>query len=155
TGSGSDRGPRGFFVWSFYQEPDADQFLQRLYHYVKPIGTSLAAARGVGLLHALHEALGAGGPHFLVLAGLERVQHPGDQLGVYGRIDDPLLRGLLTRLAEGIGKTTALVTSRFPLTDVRAHHDAGYVQIDVESLDHHAALELLRQRGVKGDAAAL
>ena len=91
-----------------------------------------------------------------MLDGLERVQRPeADGPGDFGRIDDPLLRGLLTRLAAGEGKATALVTSRFPLTDLEPLLDRGYRHRDVDGLDPAAAVELLRRHGVRGDDEAL
>jgi hypothetical protein len=119
--------PEGLFVWSFYQEPDAGYFLSEAYRYLTRGAADPAPAKGAGLLHLLREALAVGGPHPLVLDGLERVQRPeGDGRGGFGQVEDPLLRGLLTRLAEGVGKATALVTSRFPLTDLEPMRGRGY-----------------------------
>ena len=86
--------PEKLFVWSFYQEPDAGYFLSEAYRFVAR-GDPLAAAKGAGLLHLLREALSAGGPHLLVLDGLERVQRQeGSAAGLFGQIEDPLLRAL-------------------------------------------------------------
>ncbi len=154
--SASTRRPASLLVWSFYQEPDAGQFLQQAYDYFTPGNSAGAAAKGAGLLHLLREALTAGGPHLLVLDGLERVQRqessPG---GRYGQIEDPLLKGLLARIAEGLGQTTVLVTSRFPLTDLEPFQGHGYRYLDVGGLDRSAARALLRAQGVGGDEAAL
>src|SRR5262249_43560643 len=68
---------------------------------------------------------------------------------------DPLLRTLLTRVAGGVGRTAALVTSRFPLTDLHWLRGKGYRHLDVGGLDGPAALALLRARGVVGDDAEL
>ncbi|HZY90473.1 MAG TPA: hypothetical protein VFE78_36965, partial [Gemmataceae bacterium] len=144
--------PHGLFVWSFYQQPDAGLFLQEAYHYFAG-GAAAGPARGAGLLHLLRDALSAGGPHLLVLDGLERVQRPDGEGGTFGQVEDPLLKGLLSRIAEGLGQTTALVTSRFPLTDLAAY--AGYRHLDVGELDRPAALALLRKRGVVGDDESL
>jgi hypothetical protein len=148
--------PAGLFLWSFYQEPDAGLFLQRAYHYFAGPAAAHQSARGAGLLHLLREALARGGPHWLVLDGLERVQLQ-DSAGAaaYGQIEDPLLKGLLTRIAEGTGRTVALVTSRFPLTDLRAFLGRGYRPLDVGGLGPEAARALLRGRGVKGDDVVL
>jgi hypothetical protein len=144
--------PGGLFVWSFYQEPDAGFFLSEAYRYFAGAAADPAPARGAGLLHLLRDALAVGGPHLLVLDGLERVQRQeGDGPGAFGQVEDPLLRGLLTRLAEGVGKATALVTTRFPLTDLEPMLDRGYRHRDVEGLDRSAALDLLRRHGVRGD----
>lgn len=146
--------PDGLFVWSFYQEPDTGLFLQEAYRYFARGAAPTAGAKGTGILHLMHDALAVGGPHLLVLDGLERVQRQ-ESTGSYGQIEDPLLKGLLTRLAEGVSRAVALVTSRFPLTDLAASAERGYRPLDVAGLDSTAARELLRSRGVQGDEAAL
>jgi hypothetical protein len=151
--SGGESNFQGLFVWSFYQEPDAGLFLEQAYDYFNPGGQSIPA-KGAGLLHLLGEALEAGGPHLLVLDGLERVQLQ-ESTGAYGRVDDPLLRAFLIRIAEGLGKTKAIITSRFPLTDLESMPGEGYQSLPVGGLDQTAAQSLLRQRGVKGDEEAL
>ena len=145
----------GLFVWSFYQEPDAGLFLRELFDYFTPATAGAGPAKGAGLLHLLGEALQEGGPHVLVLDGLERVQRQDGAGGDYGKIDDPLLRNLLLRVAAGLGQTTILVTSRFPLTDLTPWQGQGYHHLDVGELDLPAALALLRRRAVRGDDATL
>jgi hypothetical protein len=138
------------FVWSFYQEPDAGLFLQELYRYLAP-GASATPAKGAGLLHLLREHLGAGARHLLVLDGLERVQRQDSAGGgTYGQLEDPLLKGLLTRVAESLGQTAVVVTSRFPLSDLAPFEGRGYRSLEVEGLDLAAAMKLLRSRGVRG-----
>jgi hypothetical protein len=149
--------PEGLFVWSFYQQPDAGMFLQEAHRYFAGDAAAASPARGTGLLHLLREALSGGERHLLVLDGLERVQNdgPGGDGRGHGRVEDPLLRGLLTRIAEGSGRTTALVTSRFPLTDLEPFRGRGYRLLDVGGLERESAVDLLRRRGVVGDDAAL
>ncbi len=148
--------PTGLFVWSFYQEPDTGYFLQELHRYFTPDARSEAPAKGAALIHLLSSALATGGPHLLVLDGLERVQRgEGNARGVFGQLEDPLLKGLLTRVAERTGQTVVLVTSRFPLTDLHSSLGEGYRHVDVEQLSRAAAIELLRRHGVRGDDAAL
>ncbi len=148
--------PDGLFVWSFYQEPDVGHFLEEAYHYFAGPDAPTTPAKGAGLLHLLRDALERGGPHLLVLDGLERVQRQesGDS-GSFGQIEDPLLKGLLTRIAEGTGQASALVTSRFPLSDLAPYLNHGYRHLDIEGLDLPAALALLRRHGVQGDDATL
>jgi hypothetical protein len=112
--------PQGLFVWSFYQEPDAGLFLQEAYRYFGG-ETGAPSAKGIGVFHLLREALSNGGPHLLVLDGLERVQRQKEaRPEQFGQIEDPLLKALLIRIADGMGQTTALITSRFPLPDLQA-----------------------------------
>src|SRR5207245_7323620 len=96
------------------------------------------------------------GPHLLVLDWLERVQRQGDVDSTsYGQIEDPLLKGLLTRIAEGNSRAAVLATSRFPLIDLHLFREHGYSHVDIGGLDHPAAITLLRSRGVFGADDAL
>lgn len=144
--------PNRLFVWSFYQEPDSGLFLDEAYRYFAEDAGPLTSAKGGGILHLLHSALAVGGPHLLVLDGLERVQRQEDS---YGRIEDPLLKGLIGRLAAGVGETTALITSRFPLTDLAPQLGTGYRLVPVAAIDGESARALLRRRGVAGEDATL
>src|SRR5262245_32556587 len=147
--------PEGLFVWSFYQEPDAGRFLEEVYRYFAR-GSAATTARGIGLLHLLRDALTVGGPHLLVLDGLEKVQgQEAGNAGDFGQIEDPLLRGLLTRIAEGMGRTGVLITTRFPVPELARFVDDGYRRLDVGGLDPAAAVSLLRARGVRGEAPVL
>jgi hypothetical protein len=155
AGAGADR-PAGLFLWSFYQEPDAGLFLQRAYNYFGGPAAAAQPAKGPGLLHLLQDALAQGGPHWLVLDGLERVQRQeSDAAAAYGQLEDPLLKSLQTRAAEGMGQTVVLVTSRFPVTDLWQQLGKGYRHLDVGGLEPQAARALLRQHGVIGDDAGL
>lgn len=145
--------PQGLFVWSFYQQPDPELFLEEAYRYFAADRAYAGTARGSGLVHLLQEALAMGGPHLIILDGLERVQ--SQDSSDFGRIEDPLLRGLLLRLAEGGARTTVLVTTRFPLSDLAAFQDRGYRHLEIGGLDRAAAQALLRQRGVRGEDAVL
>jgi hypothetical protein len=144
--------PDGLFVWSFYQQPDTGLFLQEAYHYFAR--GAAPPAKGAGILHLLHDALAVGGPHLLVLDGLERVQRQ-ESSGAYGQIEDPLLKGLLSRLSEANSRTTVLVTSRFPLTDLATFQTRTYRLVELGGLDSAAAQALLRYRGVEGHDATL
>ncbi len=148
--------PSGLFVWSFYQEPDVGYFLNEAYRYFAGQEAAQTPAKGAGLLHLLRGALDQDQRHLLVLDGLERVQRQeSSESGSFGQVEDPLLKGLLTRIAEGVGSTVALVTSRFPLTDLGPLRNRGYQHIQVEGLDRPAALALLRSHGVQGDDSTL
>lgn len=142
----------GLFVWSFYDEPDANVFLRQAYQYFA--GQDRVEARGTGWFHALKESLSSGGKHVLVLDGLERIQRPiTEARGVYGELEDPLLRGLLRRLVAGVGEAKVVITSRFPVSDLESWLGKGYMVLDVDQLDLDSAYSMLRNRGVQaGDA---
>src|SRR5262249_53430481 len=70
-------------------------------------------------------------------------------------IEDPLLKSFLARVAEGMGQAVALVTSRFPLTDLDPFLGHGYRHLEIGGLNQDAARMLLRNRGVRGDDVVL
>jgi hypothetical protein len=142
----------GVFVWSFYIDPDPERFLQEACRY---FGADAPPAKGVGLLHLLQEAMmGAAGPHLLVLDGLERVQEEASQDN-YGRIEDPILRAFLMQIGQGGLPALALVTSRFPLSDLQTLGQSNYQCVEIGGLPLSEALSLLRQRGVRGEETTL
>lgn len=145
----SQRDLGGLFVWSFYDDPDANVFLRQAHGYFS--GHDGLDAKGTGWFHALKDSLAAGGKHVIVLDGLERIQRPiTEARGVYGELEDPLLRGLLRRLVTGVGQTKAIITSRFPVSDLESWLGTGYTVLDVDQLDIDSAKQLLQARGVIG-----
>ena len=62
---------------------------------------------------------------------------------------------LLQAIAAGLGRTRALVTSRFPLTDLRDWQRRGVVETLLEDLTPDAARRVLRGWSVQGDDALL
>ncbi|MCA9527909.1 MAG: hypothetical protein KC549_16595 [Myxococcales bacterium] len=86
----------------------------------------------------------------LLLDGVEPVQHPTGNLA--GRLKDPALEVLLESLVEDMDGL-CVVSSRLPLTDLDG--SVGYRAHDLTRLSAEAGAELLRQRGVRGDEAAL
>lgn len=131
----------GVLVWSFYDEPDTNAFLKTTVEYVSGMRLS---AMGAGWFHALRRSLDLEPKFLFVLDGLERVQRPvTDAKGIYGELEDPLLRGFLTRLAEGPGASQALITSRFPASDLERIPGEGHLVLDIDLLDCSTATEIL------------
>ena len=142
----------GLFVWSFYQEPDAGVLPSRTAPLLHPrrlsFGASERSRADSSLEHGASDRQTT--PDGARRTGA-RAARRGPRPGGFGQLEDPLLKGLLTRIAEGIGQTVALVTSRFPLDRSLSSPGQGYRHIDVEQLSHDAALDLLRHHGVRGD----
>ncbi|WP_437616670.1 AAA family ATPase [Sorangium sp. So ce834] len=160
-GLGDAARPGGVLVWSFYDDPRTEAFLEQAAAYFAPgPGASGAAAPRAPAapgerLARLKEALGQGPPHLLVLDGLETVQAEGGAGRAHGELHDALLRRLLCALAAGLGGARALVTSRFELADLAAWADGGLATIRPEPLGEGDAASLLRRWGIRGDGEAL
>ncbi len=139
----------GVLVWSFYDDPDTNAFLRTAVEYLG--GTATIRAQGGGWFHSLKQALDSDKRYLLILDGLERVQRPiTDAQGVFGELEDPLLRGLLARLASTMGSSKALITSRFPIADLERWNGKGHTVVVVDQLDPESAERLIRAHGVTG-----
>lgn len=155
--------PDGLFVWSFYDAPDTTEFITESYFYFSQwldrerVGQLMQDGRRANVF-LLARALEAADCRFLiVLDGLEKMQSDGTAMNLErGKLVDPSLKNLLLRIADGVcGHTKAIVTSRFPLTDLSEWAGYRYSEVDVDRLEKEAARSLLRKLGVRGPNAAL
>ena len=145
-------GAGSVLVWSFYEIPDADAFLRECAQLF--LGEADDAPAG-GRLERLQRGLRDGRPHLIVLDGLERVQAEGGAGRIRGELEDHTLKQLLQAVAAGLGRTRALVTSRFPLTDLKDHQRRGVAETMLEDLALNTARQVLRGWGVVGRDAQL
>ena len=77
--------PYELFVWSFYVDQEANNFLRSAYQFFTTDNET--SASGLGLFYKLVDVLGRKGRTFLVLDGLERVQKQySDIKGVFGQL---------------------------------------------------------------------
>ncbi|MBI1333760.1 MAG: hypothetical protein GC165_12880 [Armatimonadetes bacterium] len=145
----------GILVWSFYDDPDTNAFLRAAVEYVS--GQVSLDASGSGWFHALKQSLEDGARYLFVLDGLERVQRSfTDAQGIYGELEDALLRGFLLRLLSSSSQSQAILTSRFPVSDLDRWNRRGYDSLDIDQLDSSAAFHILRTvHGVSADDQVL
>lgn len=144
----------GALVWSFYDDPDTNAFLQTTVSYLD--GRVAEGASGIGWYHSLRSALDSDRKYLLILDGLERVQRATtDAVGLHGEMEDPLLRSLLVRLATSSSRSQVIVTSRFHLADLERVGGGRYWVLDIDKMDGSTAVQLLSQRGVKGSSEDL
>jgi tetratricopeptide (TPR) repeat protein len=137
-------------VWSFYDDPDTNAFLRTAVEYLT--GGSSQVGHGSGWFQLLKQAIEARPSTLLVLDGLERIQRPvTSPTGIYGELEDPLLKALLARIANVPEGAKAIVTSRFPLPDLD-RLASGYEVINVNELSVDAAQHLLSVHGVEGSS---
>ena len=141
-------------VWSFYENPNTDAFLEEALNVFA--GEVSDGKRVGGRLPRLQRALSAGEqPHLLVMDGLERVQSEGASGRSWGELEDHRIKNLLRSIAGGLGKTKAIITSRFKLTDLAQWEHRGYRGISLDTLDAEGAVHLLRAWQVKGEEGEL
>jgi transcriptional regulator with XRE-family HTH domain/tetratricopeptide (TPR) repeat protein len=142
--------PGGIFVWSFYDDPRVEGFLDRALGYFAPDRAVAPGERVQALVSVLGE-----GPHLLVLDGLEVVQGTGQGGTTLGRVEDGALRRFLAGAARGLGQTRVLVTSRVALADLEAWEGSGLSTLHVDALSEAEGLELLGRWGLGGSRGEL
>ncbi len=138
--------PGGLFVFSFYDAPNPDAFIDALAAWLADLPpddtTTYSYEQTVRLLQRAGDGL-------IVMDGLEKVQDDGLRGGVFGQITDGRLRDFVLRAAEGyLPRIRVIITTRFRPYDPLAVRAPLYLPIAVEQLDPPAAVALLRERGV-------
>jgi tetratricopeptide (TPR) repeat protein len=141
-------------VWSFYEDPNTDAFLEEALNiFAGESGDEYGIG---GRLSRLQRALSAGEPHLLILDGLELIQSEGATGRAWGELEDHRIKNLLRSIAGGsLGKTRAIITSRFKVTDLGQWEHRGYKGIELNTLDTEGAVNLLQAWQVKGEVAQL
>lgn len=147
--------PEGIFVWSFYDRPDVELFIQSLHEYFTGTDTVKGPARDLTyrLIRFLEKT--SFNRILIVLDGLEVVQESQDSVGSFGVLRDSSLRHLIRRFAQGELGVRLLITSRFPFPDLVTFQGLGYWVIETDNLDQLSARNLLRSRGVVGGDGTL
>ncbi len=137
--------PHSVFVFSFYDAPNPEAFFEALQMWLEHtprVQTVLSLRQMIFLLQQT--------PGLMVLDGLEKVQEDGVR-GLLGRLASPKLREFLDRIAAGyFPELSVLVTSRFPLADLRDARPQFFRSLPIEEIDLPAGVALLRARGVNG-----
>lgn len=92
---------------------------------------------------------------FIALDGLEIVQEDPSSPGGFGLLRDSSLRHLIRRMAQGDLGIKMIVTSRYPLPELKPFEGTGYWIIDTNQVDDGTARCCLRKWGVSGTDADL
>lgn len=129
--------PVGAFVWSFYQDPRVETFIE-----------ALGAPTGGSQLDRVEQSLREM-PRLLVLDGLEVAQADGTRDRVRGEIEDPALKRLLRAIAAGVGRTKALVTTRFDPVDLHPWSGEGFEAIALPPLSPEESASLFERWGLE------
>ncbi len=146
---GDHPSPFGIFVWSFYEDPRTEYFLDQAERYFSK--NQHQPTPGGERLDALLSALRSGPAHLLMLDGLEIIQSLGHEGRAHGELNDPLLKRLLCALSKGLGQSRALITTRFPMADLAPWEGNGFQSYPLPSLSPDQGAEILRRWGVQGN----
>ena len=134
---------RGFFGWSFYEDPTVENWAQK---FLSWINTTFdfhpqKGALPVQILEALRAV-----PLLLVFDGLEVLQE-GPSGSDFGRLLDGALRAVLIGLCRMESNTLAVLTSRFPFADLEYFDGSASRMLDVPPLTPIEGADLLSEVG--------
>ena len=106
--------PHSTFVFSFYDAPNPEAFFEALQMWLEQTPRVSVVASFHQLLFLIQRA-----PGLLIVDGLEKVQEDGGR-GMLGKLASPKLRDFLEHVAAGHAPhLSVLITTRFPLADLR------------------------------------
>jgi hypothetical protein len=132
------------FVYSFYDDDKPASFMQSLQMWLEGdarVESPLSVTQTKFLMQRMQG--------LIVLDGLEVIQESNER--GFGQIESPQVRELLNHIACGACKNVSvLLTSRFPLTDLRDSDSRFYKAISVSGIPIEAGIQLLKERGVRG-----
>ena len=143
-GQARRQGVQGVFGWSFYADPSAEHWAEKLLEWarnnfgIEVVGTGRLAEAVLGLLRAV--------PLLLVLDGLERVQE-GPAGDGFGRLLDGTLREVLAGACQRALGGLIVLTSRFPFADLETFDGGSARMLDVPPFTPAEGAALLAAAG--------
>ena len=142
--------PDGIFWWGFYRNAYLDRFLDVLLEYLAQGRVDLKEFKGTWKKVDKIKELILEGEYLIILDGLEQMQKGEVSGEEFGSMAHRECSDLLRFLADGKGKGLCLITTRYPLTDIRNYEGAVYQKKEVERLELEDARALFKKMGVEG-----
>ena len=145
----NDVRPDGIFWWGFYRNPYLDRFLDSLLNYLSQGRIDVSQMKGT---YAKVDKIGEfirEGAYLIILDGLEEMQK-GETSDEFGCMAHWELSELIKYFADTKEKGLCLITSRYPLTDIRNYEGSSYQVLEVERLSQEDARALFEKAGVQG-----
>ncbi len=143
--------PDGIFWWGFYRNAYLEQFLNALLRYVSGGQIEPDTIKSTWEKTDRIKEYISQGAYLIILDGLEEMQKgqtSGDQ---FGCMEHRECADMLKYLADTKGDGLCLITTRYPLTNIKNYEGSVYQNIEVERLSIADARSLFKKVGVKGD----
>jgi len=143
--------PDGIFWWGFYRNAYLDQFLNALLRYVSQGEIDPDSIKSTWEKTDRIKEFISKGTYLIILDGLEQMQK-GEETGEeFGCMAHRECAEILKFLCDTQAKGLCLITTRFPLTDIKKYEGEVYQKIDVDRLSLEDARTFFERVGVKGD----
>lgn len=142
--------PDGIFWWNFYIRPDLEPFLNELLRYVSGGQIEPETIKSTWeKVERIKEYLGQG-EYLIVLDGLEEMQKGQTSGEEFGCMEHRECADMLKFLADTKGNGLCLITTRYPLKDIKKYEKTVYQKEDIERLSIEDGRRLFNKVGVKG-----
>ena len=139
---------RGLFYWSFYANRSVNELLNSLLIFMSELDfTNFEYSETDNPLKAFEKVAHELPPILLVLDGLEVLQHALSEEKGYGNLIETKLREFLQTVVYLQEKWLIILTSRFPVKDLRGKQCK---QILLDKLEDEESEQVLYRNGVSG-----
>jgi tetratricopeptide (TPR) repeat protein len=142
--------PDGIFWWGFYRNAYLERFLDEFLRYVSGGQIKPEEIKGTWeKVDRIKEHINQGA-YLIVLDGLEEMQKGQTSGEEFGCMEHKECAEMLKYLADTKGDGLCLITTRYPLTDIKNYEGKAYRKKDIERLSIEDGRRLFEKRGVKG-----
>ena len=148
--------PDGIFWWSFRYQPSLDEFLDAALYYLT--GGQFKSSEVTSPWARMQQFVSflRGGRFIIILDGLEAMQRSMESAENFGGVEDVAFRNFLGLIADPtLHRSLILITSQFPLTDLKALEGFSCRSLKVDTFSTNDGANYLEYRGVKGEKADL
>ncbi len=142
--------PDGIFWCGFYRNPYLDRFLDSLLDYLAQGRINLNEIKSTWAKVDKINELIQEGEYLIILDGLEEMQQGEEHGERFGCMTHREITEILTSLSDSKAKGLCLITTRYPLTDIKNWEGNTFQGKEVESLSIEDARLLFEKIGVKG-----
>jgi GTPase SAR1 family protein len=143
--------PDGIFWWGFYRNAFLEQFLNALLRYI--IGGQIEPDTIKSTwekVDRIKEYIGQGA-YLIILDGLEQMQKGRETGEQFGCMEHRECSDMLKFISDTEGDGLCLITTRYPLTNIKNYQGTVFQTIEVERLSTDDARSLFKKVGVKGN----
>ncbi|MEW6618962.1 MAG: tetratricopeptide repeat protein [bacterium] len=139
--------PDGIFWWGFYRNPYLERFLSALFTYLSQDRFKLDDYKTSWQKTDKIKELLLEREYLIILDGLEEMQksQTGEE---FGNLQHPEFTDLLKYIADADFRGLCLITTRFPLTDIKNY--PSYQRLEIEELSKEDTRLLFQRIGVRG-----
>lgn len=143
--------PDGIFWWGFYRNAYLEPFLNALLRYVSQGQIKPDTIKSTWEKVERIKEYVQRGAYLIILDGLEQMQKGQETGEQFGCMEHRECTEMLKFLCDTKTKGLCLITTRYPLTDIKDYEGKTYEKTEIERLGLGDARRLFKKVGIRGD----